>query len=64
MRHLGLPQSFYPLLDLSHTFPPRRSTRLAKDVLPDKNEDAWTTSSRFKLDLVEPCWPSIYPLVD
>lgn len=26
---------------------------LAKDVLPDKNEDAWTTSSRFKLDLVE-----------
>eukprot|EP00434_Breviolum_minutum_P035200 symbB.v1.2.031151.t1/scaffold3584.1/size53777/7 len=26
---------------------------LAKDVLPDKNDDAWTTSSKFKLDLVE-----------
>jgi hypothetical protein len=26
---------------------------LAADVLPDKKEDAWTTSSRFKKDLVE-----------
>ncbi|CAK0912030.1 unnamed protein product, partial [Prorocentrum cordatum] len=26
---------------------------LAKDLLPDKKDDAWTTSSRFKRDLVE-----------
>lgn len=29
------------------------SEGLAKDLLPDKKDDAWTTSSRFKRDLVE-----------